>query len=203
MMKNPVIPVFAGLLGLFAIWFALESREGDFVGSLLPELMGFCLEGIFFIGIFTWIQERKDRDRKTELKQSLAGAMGFLCQIINGCIPASTQVQLGSNDNWTRQARKNGRSLKDLQKRIADSELDVSEEQIQAIQQLLTTRLSTLDSLLSVSAQLSHSHLSAYNMILTEIHKIAKHHHIRDGDELKRSFSNLMRLLVSFNNEAI
>ena len=202
MLKNPIIPVFAFLLGLLFIWFSIASDEGDFVGNLVPELIGFCLEGIFFVGIFTWLQERKDRERKSEIKQSLAGAMGFTCQIISSCLPEADQIKLPASDNWTRQARKNGRHLKDLLARVSNKQLDVSQDQIQAIQQLLLTRLSTLDSLLSVSAQLSHSHLSAYNMILTEIHKISKHHYF-DAVELKSSFTNLLRLLVSFNNETI
>ncbi len=202
MLKNPIIPLFAFLLGILAFWFAMASEEGDFVGNLVPELIGFCLEGIFFVGIFTWLQERKDRERKSEIKQSLAGAMGFTCQVINSCLPKDNQIQLPASDNWTRQARTNGRHLKELLVRVSNTHLSVSQEQIGAIQQLLLTRVSTLDSLLSVSAQLSHTHLSAYNMILTELHKISKHHYF-DAVELKSSFTNLLRLLVSFNNEAI
>ncbi len=202
MARNPIIPLFACLLGILAFWFGMASEDGDFVGNLLPELIGFCLEGIFFIGIFTWLQERKDREKKNEIKQSLAGAMGFTCQVINSCLSTSEQILLPAKDNWARQARTNGRALKELLSKVSNNPLSVSEDQIQAIQQLLLARVSTLDSLLSVSAQLSHSHLSAYNMILTEIHKIAKHHYF-DATELKSSFTNLLRLLVSFNNEGV
>lgn len=200
MLKNPIIPLFALPLGILVFWFGMESNEGDFIGNLVPELIGFCLEGIFFVGIFTWLQERKDRERKSEIKQSLAGAMGFTCQVINSCLAKADQIQLPASDNWTRQARTNGRYLKELLARVSSKPFTVSQDQIQAIQQLLLTRVSTLDSLLSVSAQLSHTHLSAYNMILTEIHKISKHHYF-DAVELKSSFTNLLRLLVSFNNE--
>ena len=124
---------------------------------MIPELIGFCLEGIFFVGIFTWLQECKGRERKGELKQSLAGAICFACQVINSCLDEKDQVKLPGNDNWTRQARINGRHLKDLSGRLNRKQLDVSVEQVQAIQQLLLTRISTLDSLLSVSAQLSHT----------------------------------------------
>ena len=202
MLKNPIVPVFALLLGLLSFWFAAASREGDFVGSMLPELIGFCLEGIFFIGIITWIQERKDKERKIQLKQSLAGAIGFICPIINGSLPENRQIKLLSNDNWTRQTRTNGKSLKELLVNLSKSDIEVSTEQIQAIQQLLATRLSTLDSLLAVSAELSHAHLSAYNMILIEIHKIAKHQYFESA-ELQSSFLSLMRLLTSFNNEPV
>lgn len=202
MFKNPIVPVFAFLLGLFSLVFAFKSPDGAFVGNMLPELIGFCLEGIFFIGIFTWIQERKDRERKKELKQSLAGAIGFICPIINSTLPEDKQIKLLSNDNWTRQTRKNGKSLKALLGSLNNNDIDVSNEQIQAIQQLLLTRLSTLDSLLSIAAELSHSHLSAYNMILTEIHKVAEHHYFESA-QLKSSFLSLLRLLVSFNNEPL
>lgn len=202
-MKNPIVPIFAVLLSIFLVWFGFSSGPHDFEGNLLPELIGFCLEGIFFIGLFSWMQERKDRERKMELKQSLAGAVGFFCQIINSCLNEEDQVQLTGSDNWSRQARTNGRKLKELEKRLKTKELNTDEEGVQAIQQLLHTRLSTLDSLLSVSAQLSHAHLSAYNMILTEIHKIATHHYFDDSSELKSSFSSLLRLLISFNSEDI
>lgn len=51
-MKNPIIPVFAGLLGLFTLWFSIENEyPRDFVGNVLPELIGLCLDGIFFVGL--------------------------------------------------------------------------------------------------------------------------------------------------------
>ncbi|MFT7687904.1 MAG: hypothetical protein ACI9FB_003262 [Candidatus Azotimanducaceae bacterium] len=202
MLKNPIVPVFAFLLVLFTIWYSVDSPQDGFVDNMLPELIGFCLEGIFFIGIFTWIQERKDRERKEQLRQSLAGAIGFICPIINGSLPDNKQIKLRDSDNWTRQTRTNGPSLKLLLRNTSSFEIEITTAQIQAIQQLLTTRLSTLDSLLSVAAELSHAHLSAYNMILTEIHKIAKHQYF-ESKELKTSFQNLLKLLVSFNNEPL
>ena len=104
-LRNPIIPAFAGLLGLLLFWFSVESGPDDIVGSLVPELIGFCLEGIFFIGIFSWLQQKKDDDRKRELKQSLAGAIGFTRRLINSSLPPDQRVALASQDSWTRQAR--------------------------------------------------------------------------------------------------
>mgnify|MGYP007106953909 CR=1 FL=1 len=70
------------------------------------------------------------------------------------------------------------------------------------MQQLLAARLSTLDSLLSVSAELSHSHLSAYTLILNEVHRMTEHPYF-EADDLKASFAELIRLLVSFNTEPL
>lgn len=201
-LRNPVIPAFAGLLGLLLFWFTMEAGPGDFVGSLVPEMIGFCLEGIFFIGIFSWLQQKKDTERKRELKQSLAGAVGFMCQLFNSFLPQQERVALASNDSWTRQARTNGTQLKTLHARLIASELSISQDEIQAMQQLLAARLSTLDSLLSVSAELSHSHLSAYTLILNEAHRMTEHTYF-DSSDLKTSFVDLMRLLVSFNTEPL
>ena len=92
--------------------------------------------------------------------------------------------------------------MKTLHARVIAGELNVSADEIQAMQQLLRARLSTLDSLLSVSAELSHAHLSAYTLILNEIHRLTKHEHF-DSAELKTSFADLMSLLVSFNTEPL
>ena len=81
-----------------------------------------------------------------ELRQSLAGAVGFFCQIINSCLHEEDQVQLTGSDNWSRQARTNGSKLKELEKRLKTKELNTDKKGVQAIQQLLHTRLSTLES---------------------------------------------------------
>ena len=128
--------------------------------------------------------------------------MGFLCQLINGSLPPGNQITLASSDNWTRQARSGGRQLARLLALLPQQKLDIAEAQVKAIQQLLATRLSTLDSLLAVSAQVSHQHLSAFTLILTEIHKLAEHNYI-DAGELHESFGRLLRLLTSFNHEEI
>ena len=112
------------------IWFGLASGEGAFVGNMLPELIGFCLEGIFFIGIFTWIQGRKDQERKHALKQSLAGAVRFICPIINSSLPPEEQIKLDANDNWTRQTRHNGKPIKALLAALCRSSFAITDDQI-------------------------------------------------------------------------
>ena len=73
--------VFAPLLlfGLAGIYFVTEfmrgAGEGAVRDNLLPELIGFCLEGFFLVGLFSLIQRRLEQDRKHELRQSLRGAL--------------------------------------------------------------------------------------------------------------------------------
>ena len=65
-----------GVAGSYMLFvFLRAANEGAFQSSLLPELIGFCLEGFFLVGLFSVIQRRQERDRKEELRNSLRGAL--------------------------------------------------------------------------------------------------------------------------------
>lgn len=65
-----------GLAGIYLLsYFLRGAAEGAVRDNLLPELIGFCLEGFFLVGLFSLIQRRLERDRKFELRQSLRGAL--------------------------------------------------------------------------------------------------------------------------------
>lgn len=65
-----------GLVGIYLLSYFLRSAtEGAVQDNLLPELIGFCLEGFFLVGLFSLVQRRLEQDRKQELRQSLRGAL--------------------------------------------------------------------------------------------------------------------------------
>ena len=45
------------------------------------------------------------------MKQSLAGAIGFMYQLINSFLPQQERIALPNHDSWTRQAKTNGTQL--------------------------------------------------------------------------------------------
>ena len=49
-----------GLSGVLLLWWFLSNGSGPFHDSLLPELIGFCLEGFFLVGLFTYIQQLRE-----------------------------------------------------------------------------------------------------------------------------------------------
>ena len=68
--------LFFGVGGVyFLVSFLRGNSAGAFQSNLVPELIGFCLEGFFLVGLFSLIQRRQERDRKEELRQSLRGAL--------------------------------------------------------------------------------------------------------------------------------
>ena len=57
-----------GLSGLgFFIYFMMPSDNNPFHDSLVPELIGFCLEGFFLVGLLSIIQNSRERARRKEI----------------------------------------------------------------------------------------------------------------------------------------
>ncbi len=61
-------------IGLF-IYFITPAEPGPFHDNLLPELIGFCLEGFFLVGLLSLIQNSRERARRKELWLSLRGVL--------------------------------------------------------------------------------------------------------------------------------
>ena len=73
-----------GLAGTFLLsYFLRGAGEGAVQDNLVPELIGFCLEGFFLIGLFSLIQRRRERERRHELRQSLRGALRELLSYLD------------------------------------------------------------------------------------------------------------------------
>jgi len=65
-----------GLSGIGLFWFfMLASGSGPFHDNLVPELIGFCLEGFFLVGLLSLIQTSRERARRKEIWLSLRGSL--------------------------------------------------------------------------------------------------------------------------------
>jgi hypothetical protein len=65
-----------GLSGVgLTLYFMLRNLSGPFHDNLVPELIGFCLEGFFLVGLLSLIQNSRERARRRELWLSLRGSL--------------------------------------------------------------------------------------------------------------------------------
>jgi len=64
-------------LGAFFLfqYFMAQNTEHAFRDNLVPELIGFCLEGFFWIGLLSYFQKSREMQRKNELWLSLRGSL--------------------------------------------------------------------------------------------------------------------------------
>ncbi|TDR23855.1 hypothetical protein [Marinicella litoralis] len=56
-------------------YFMAQNTEHAFRDNLVPELIGFCLEGFFWIGLLSYFQKSREMQRKNELWLSLRGSL--------------------------------------------------------------------------------------------------------------------------------
>jgi hypothetical protein len=55
--------------------FLSQADDASFRENLLPELIGFCLEGFFLVGLFTFAQQLREYYRRRELWINLRSAL--------------------------------------------------------------------------------------------------------------------------------
>lgn len=145
--------ILFGTTGIYFLYVFLESStSGAFQANLLPELIGFCLEGFFLVGLFSLIQRRLERDRKHELRQSLRGALREILSHLDIALlednaePASTQsLELDP------------KLVKTLFVKLQNSELNLNS--ILNIKKAAGRNFSITHDLIPVAAQLSADHM--------------------------------------------
>lgn len=65
-----------GLTAFFLFqYFMHQNVEHAFRDNIVPELIGFCLEGFFWIGLLSYFQKSREMQRKNELWLSLRGSL--------------------------------------------------------------------------------------------------------------------------------
>ena len=160
--------ILFGTAGLYFLYAFLEaSNEGAFQNSLLPELIGFCLEGFFLVGLFSLIQRRLERDRKNELRQSLRGALREILSHMDIALleenaePASTQsLDLDP------------KRVKLLFAKLHSSDLDL--KSLLNIKEAAARNLSTMHDLIPVAAQLSANHMRWWLAIAESVRHLSE-----------------------------
>ena len=142
-----------GVLGFyFLVLFLERNADGPVYGSLVPELIGFCLEGFFLIGLFSLIQNRRERERKEELCLSLRGSLRELLSHIDIALlgefaePADSKI-----------LEEDPKAVTNLIFKLADNPMDV--EAMARLKSVAARNLTTIHDLIPVAAQLSADHI--------------------------------------------
>lgn len=84
---------FFGLAGIsLLVYFLTPGFDGQVHDNLTPELIGFCLEGFFLVGLLTLLQQSRERAYQRELWLSLRGALrGFLSKLDIALLPPNAE----------------------------------------------------------------------------------------------------------------
>jgi hypothetical protein len=160
--------ILFGVVGSYLLFFFLRSNnEGAIQSNLLPELIGFCLEGFFLVGLFSLIQMRLARERKSELRQSLRGALREvlghmdIALLEDNAEPASSQ-SLDQDPKF----------VISIKVKLQNSDLDL--ESMLNIKDAAARNFSTMHDLIPVAAQLSAAHMRWWLAIAESVKRLSQ-----------------------------
>jgi hypothetical protein len=157
-----------GLGGIyFLIIFLQPGHEGPVYQNLVPELIGFCLEGFFLIGILSMIQHRREKERKAELRLSLRGALRDILSHLDIALLSETSEPASSLA-----LEEDPRLVANLIMKLADSSMDV--DAMARLKLVADRNLTTIHDLIPVAAQLSANHIRWWLAITDSIRQLAE-----------------------------
>lgn len=157
-----------GLAGIYFLWlFLLHGNDGPVYNSLVPELIGFCLEGFFLIGLFSLIQRRRERERRFELRQSLRGALREILSYLDIGL-----LEENAEPADSRALEEDPRMVVTLIVKLAENPLEL--DAMARLKVVAERNLSTVHDLIPVAAQLSAKHMRWWLAITDSVRTIAE-----------------------------
>ncbi|MFT5140614.1 MAG: hypothetical protein ACI9H8_002149 [Lysobacterales bacterium] len=160
--------ILFGSVGSYLLFLFLRANnEGAFQSNLLPELIGFCLEGFFLVGLFSLIQLRLARERKNQLRQSLRGSLREVLGNLDIALleenaePANAQ-SLDLDPKF----------VKTIRVKLQNSELDLSS--MLNLKEAAARNFSTMHDLIPVAAQLSADHMRWWLAIADSVKRLSE-----------------------------
>jgi len=154
-------------LSLIVYFFWVPGAAGPFHDNLVPELIGFCIEGFFLVGLLTMMQKSRERAYRKELWLSVRGALrGFLSKLDIALLPPNAEpaptAALEQDPMMVR------RYLRELQGTRLDLEAMVALKR-EGIEILGLAR-----DLIPVAAQLSARHMRWWIAIVNSIRQLSQ-----------------------------
>ena len=186
-----VLPLFVfgiGGIGLYAL-FISQADDAAFRENLLPELIGFCLEGFFLVGLFTFVQQLRDYYRRRELWLNLRSALRDFLSHLDLAFLAPNAEPAKTSDLETQPA-----VVEKLTRSLDESHLDI--DTLVALKKVAITTLPLSRDLTNIAAQLSTRHMRCWIAIVAAINLLAE---ADTREELERPLNELLSRLAEFD----
>ena len=160
--------ILFGIGGSLLLFFFLEwGNEGAFQNNLLPELIGFCLEGFFLVGLFSLIQLRLERDRKNELRLSLRGALREILSHMDIAL-----LEENAEPASSLSLDQDPKLVKALFVKLHENDLDVRD--LVNLKEAAARTINTMHDLIPVAAQLSADHMRWWLAIADSVRNLSE-----------------------------
>lgn len=178
-----------GLGGVALLLLFLSPGEGPVHENLLPELIGFCIEGFFLVGLLTLIQESRERGRRRELWQSLRGSLrGLLSHLDIAVLPPNAEPT--TTAKLERDVSMVPRFMREMQ--LVQIELP----NMLALKRESIETLSLVRDLVPVAAQLSAGHMRWWIAIVDSMRQVSAS---RSREEFEQHTYRLLENIQEFD----
>ena len=182
--------VVFGLIGLVLLWrlYAIDGG-GVFHDSLLPELIGFCLEGFILVGLLTLVQRSRESARRKELLLSLRGSFRSLLSLLDVAF-----LEPDAEPASSRRLETDPQLVDQLLTRLETRHPDI--DSLVALKREADETLSLARDLVAVAAQLSATHMNWWIAIVDSIRRVSE---ARDRDALEAYLHEMLINIREFD----
>jgi hypothetical protein len=186
--------VVFGLSGVALVaLFVSQADDTSFRDNLLPELIGFCLEGFFLVGLLTFIQQLREYYRRRELWLSLRSALrDFLSHLDLAFLDADAEPAT------TRDLETQPRAVERLQQALRKAQLDG--DSLVAIKRVAIATLPLSRDLINIAAQLSTRHMRWWIAIVESIARLAE---AETREQVEQPLHELLVSLREFDSQKL
>lgn len=190
MLIGPMALFGAAVVGLLA-YFLMVAGDGSPVhDNLLPELIGFALEGFFLVGLLSALQRSRERSQRREMWLSLRGALrGFLSRLDIALLPANAEPAP------TRTLEQDPMVVRRFLRELADGHLDL--DSMLALRREAAETLGLARDMIPVAAQLSAIHMRWWIAIVNSIRLLSQ---ARSREAVEQGVQLLLEHIVEFDN---
>ncbi len=179
-----------GLTGLLLYqYFMAQNTEAGFRDNIVPELIGFCLEGFFWIGMLSYFQKTRELQRKSELWLSLRGSLrSFLSYLDIGFLDENAEP-------ISSQALENDPEIvSQLIEKLHNQKLDL--ESLTLLKRNCLYSLPLVRDLVPVAAQLSASHMRWWIAISDDMRRVGNYN---DRENIEKHVMLLLKNIEEFD----
>lgn len=180
-----------GTAGIALYYFFIsEAAPGPFKDSLVPELIGFCLEGFFLVGLLTFFQASREHERRHELWLSLRGSLReFLSHLDIAFLKPDADPMA------SKALEEDPQVVDQLLVELKESELDL--DSMVSLKKVGVSSLNLAHDLIPVAAQLSAGHMRWWIAIVDAMRQLSE---ARDRTQLEQSLYTLLLNLKEFDD---
>jgi hypothetical protein len=159
--------LFFGISGALLLWWFLSAGSGPFHDNLIPELIGFCLEGFFLVGLFTYVQQLREHQRRRELWLSLRGSLRVYLSHLDIAFLEEDAEPMSSS------ALEDDPSIvKALAAKLKDQKMTL--DNMSALKTMAHRDLAVIHDLIPVAAQLSAGHMRWWLAIMESVRQLSE-----------------------------